>query len=408
MTGSRCRAGKNGFRGNKKERAMEAASTRRHMFPATRPDRQPSPWWYYGRALYVSRRDYFKIYCALMATLGIPMVFVALHYDWKFMKVAALGAGTVSLFYLGYSLLVGIYRMYGHPGRRYIERLLQEAGATDAAVVADLHIGTYRHSYILADVLPEAVIHSIDCWGVPGEPAEIAIRDVRDLECPPTHHPRIHADRADDYALPLPDASCDTVVLGFGTHEIPDDGPLDKVFAEAKRVLKPGGKVLMFEHGVDFHNVIIFGPVIGHVVPRYEWAEKFTTHFADVGYARASQAVDLFWGTRGETTGTTSRPLPQKEKRRTIWVWVVVLTFTLLSAGVVDYLPQNQLVPIYLVIAFLGVAWPWIMIGTAILGDCLTRPSIGTTSSRMDFSSETTKKMVEVPPPEARTTNEDR
>ena len=68
------------------------------MYPATRPDRQPSPWWYYGRALYVSRRDYFKIYCALMATLGIPMVFVALYFDVKFMKIAALGAGTVSPF----------------------------------------------------------------------------------------------------------------------------------------------------------------------------------------------------------------------------------------------------------------------------------------------------------------------
>ena len=145
-------------------------------------------------------------------------------------------------------------------------------------------------------------------------------------------------------------------------------------------MLKPGGKVLMFEHGVDFHNVIIFGPVIGHVVPRYEWAEKFTTHFADVGYARASQAVDLFWGTRGETTGTTSGSLPRKENRRTFWVWLVVLTFTLISAGVVDILPPHQLVPIYLVIAFLGLAWPWIMIGIAILGDCLTRPSVSTAS----------------------------
>src|SRR4051812_48712745 len=140
---------------------MESTTRRRwHAYPGTDPARRPTPWWYYGRALYVSRRDYFLIYCALMLTLGVPLVFLALYLDWQFAKVAALGAGTVSLFYLGYSLL-GMYRMYGHPGRRYIRRLLQEGGAADAAVVADVHIGTYRHSYLLADLLPGAVIHSI-------------------------------------------------------------------------------------------------------------------------------------------------------------------------------------------------------------------------------------------------------
>ncbi|MED5447980.1 MAG: class I SAM-dependent methyltransferase [Planctomycetota bacterium] len=355
---------------------MSSTSTRTHMYPATRPDRQPSPWWYYGRALYVSRRDYFKIYCVLMATLGIPMVFVALKFNLKFVKIAALGAGTVSLFYLGYSLIVGMYRMYGHPGKRYIHQLLQESETTEATVVADVHIGTYRHSYILADLLPGAVIHSVDCWGVPGEPHEIAIRDVRDLECAPTHHPRIHPAQTDTYTLPLPDESCDVVVLGFGTHEIPDDGPLERIFTEARRVLKPGGKALMFEHGVDFHNVIIYGPVISHVIPRYEWSEKFLAHFCDIGYARAPQAVDLFWGTRGETVGSTSQALPQEENRRTARVFVVIGAFTLISLGVVAYLPEKLLVNIYLGIAIMGVAWPWLMIGIAILGDRSTRTKV--------------------------------
>jgi SAM-dependent methyltransferase len=243
------------------------AKRRWHAYPRTVAERRPTAWWYYGRALYVSRRDYFKIYWALMFALGFPMVFLALYFDLTFFKVAALGAGTVSLFYLGYSLL-GMYRMYGHPGKRYVQRLLQEADATQASVVADLHIGTYRHTHLLADALPNATIHSVDCWGQEGDPHEIAIRDVRDLEVPPTHHPRLQTHTATQYTLPLADASCDLVVLGFGTHEIPDDGPLDRIFAETRRVLKTGGKVAMFEHGNDFHNVIIFGPVIGHVVTR--------------------------------------------------------------------------------------------------------------------------------------------
>jgi len=355
---------------------------RRHAYPRIAPAQRPTPWWYYGRALYVSRRDYFKIYCALMIALGVPLVFFGLYLDSQFAKVAALGAGTVSLFYLGYSLL-GMYRIYGHPGRQYVRRLLEESGAADAAVVADLHIGTYRHSHVLADLLPQAVIHSIDCWGAEGDSNEIAIRDVRDLEPPPSHNPRIRSHRARDYALPLRDASCDAVVFGFGTHEVPDDGPLDKLFEEARRVLKPGGKALMFEHGNDFHNVIIFGPVIGHVVTRERWMEKFKAHFAEVGYTRSSQAVDLFRGTKAEPIGTVSLPLRHtKGRRANVWIWVVIATFTLLSLGVVSILPESQLVPIYLGIAFLGIAWPWMMIGLALAGDRLTAPGVEVSQRR--------------------------
>ena len=114
---------------------MATAARRFHCYPRTESTRRPTPWWYYGRALYVSRRDYFKIYCALMA----------LYLDLKFWQGAALGAGTVSLFYLGYSIFA-MYRMYGHPARSYLRRLLDEGNVSGPAVVADLHIGTYRHS----------------------------------------------------------------------------------------------------------------------------------------------------------------------------------------------------------------------------------------------------------------------
>jgi ubiquinone/menaquinone biosynthesis C-methylase UbiE len=179
-----------------------------------------------------------------------------------------------------------------------MQRLLEMGGVQGPVVLADLHIGTYRHAYALADLLPEATIHTVDCWNVKGPPAEAAIQDVRDLEPAPTHHPRIKPLKADEFALPLPDASCDVVVFGFGTHEIPRDGPLQKVLQEARRILKPGGRVLMFEHGYDFHNYLIFGPVIHHVTTRQEWLALLQQHFSDVQHARTSHAVDLFAGLR--------------------------------------------------------------------------------------------------------------
>jgi SAM-dependent methyltransferase len=164
--------------------------------------------------------------------------------------------------------------------------------------VADLHIGTYRHAYELADVLPEASIHTIDCWD-PNDPSpEEAVREVRGLEPPPQGNLRIHASHADEFVVPLSDDSCDVVVFGFGTHEIPAGAPREKLFAEARRVLRAKGRVLLFEHGYDLHNFLIFGPVIDHVTRLAAWLDIMQRYFVDVRYERSSHAVDLIAATK--------------------------------------------------------------------------------------------------------------
>jgi ubiquinone/menaquinone biosynthesis C-methylase UbiE len=50
---------------------------------------------------------------------------------------------------------------------------------------------------------------------------------------------------ADAQALPFPDESFDTVVMTLSLCTIPDDR---KAVAEASRVLRPGGRLLLFEH----------------------------------------------------------------------------------------------------------------------------------------------------------------
>jgi SAM-dependent methyltransferase len=191
--------------------------------------------------------------------------------------------------------------MYGHPGVNYVRRLMELGGVKGNVTVADLHIGTYRHAFLLSDVLPESKIKSVDCWNVEGESPEEAVADVRDLEVPPRSNPRIETFKADHFNVPLADASCDAGCFGFGTHEIPTGGPREKLFSEAIRILKPGGKVLLFEHGWDAHNYVIFGPVIHHVTKREDWDKFLRERFDDVKYARSSQAVDLFAGTRRQS-----------------------------------------------------------------------------------------------------------
>ena len=267
-----------------------------HWYPASVAGKRPTPWWYWGRAVYVSRRDYWKITKYFLA-VGIPLGAIGALFHVPMAFQAAIVLAAIGLLLLAYSLF-GLYRMYGHPALRYIRRLVDLGGLRGEITVADLHIGTYRHAFLLSDALPEATIQTVDCWNVEGESPEEAVQDVRDLEAPPTSNPRIVPSRADHFTVPLPDASCGAVCFGFGTHEIPAGGAREKLFSEADRVLKSGGKVLLFEHGWDAHNYVIFGPVIHHVTKRQDWDRFLRERFDDVKYARSSQAVDLFAGTR--------------------------------------------------------------------------------------------------------------
>lgn len=341
--------------------------SRFHCYPRTSPERQPSPWWYWGRALYVSRRDYFKIWLALVLCLGVPMVAAGAAAGSRFWLVAAFGVGAVSLAYLAYSLL-GMYRMYGHPARQYLRRLLERAEVFGPLVVADLHIGTYRHAYALAELLPEATVHALDVWDVKGPPAEAAVQDVRELELPPRDHARVRPARAAG-PLPLADGSCDVVSLGFGTHELPL-ARREALMLEARRVLRPGGKLLLFEHGNDFHNIIIFGPVIGHVTRREDWMELLRRHFGGVGYERTSHAVDLFWARKDAPIGSVSAPLPPARGMRSeLKNWGVVSLFAALTVLLAWALEGVALLPILYGMAALGLTWPWLSIGLALLAD---------------------------------------
>ncbi|HEX8834506.1 MAG TPA: methyltransferase domain-containing protein [Abditibacteriaceae bacterium] len=250
------------------------ATQNKVWYPKADPNEQPSTWWYYGRALYVSRLDYRKIFFTFLA-FGIPTALMGVLFHLPAFWYSALAMAGLGVLLLMYSLF-GLYRQYGPPAQNYFARLLKQADVKGDATIADIHIGTYRHSYQIANLLPEATIYSVDCWEEADEP-ELAIADVRSLEPSPTHLPKLKSLKAHDFEIPLETASCDAIVFGFGTHEIPKGRERDKIFAEAMRILKPGGKALMFEHGIDFHNYLIFGPVIHHVTTHNEWMDTMKT-----------------------------------------------------------------------------------------------------------------------------------
>jgi ubiquinone/menaquinone biosynthesis C-methylase UbiE len=55
----------------------------------------------------------------------------------------------------------------------------------------------------------------------------------------------VELQQGDAQALPFPDATFDTIVCTFSLCSIPDDG---KAVAEMKRVLRPGGRLILIDH----------------------------------------------------------------------------------------------------------------------------------------------------------------
>ena len=265
------------------------ASENTLWFPRSTGKQRPSAWWYYGRAIFVSRHDYRRIFLRFIA-VGIPLGLVGLIFNSNWFWRLAFFTGFLGLGLLIVSL-IGLYLQYGHPAKYYFKKLFALEPVPEEATIADIHIGTYRHSYMLNELLPSYKIYSVDCKREAKFSEEIAVREVQDLETSPENK-NIKTIYTGNFYIPLLENSCDVVVFGFGTHEIPEV-ERNRIFGEAKRILKPGGKLFLFEHGIDLLNYFIFGPVIYHVTKRKHWKQLLTRMFEDVKQSRL-YAVNLF------------------------------------------------------------------------------------------------------------------
>ena len=184
-------------------------------------------------------------------------------------SVAALVAATVvagtTLVSLGVSCYVydlsGLYRL----------DWLDATGVESrpGTLMANIHAGFDETTALLRARYPTAEWTVMDFYD-PVHHTEISIRRARRA-----HPPSPDDLRVGTAALPLPDRSLNAVFVILAAHEIRDRDERHRFFAELRRVLAPGGRIVLVEHLRDWRNFLAYTVGFLHFIGRRAWLEAF-------------------------------------------------------------------------------------------------------------------------------------
>lgn len=134
---------------------------------------------------------------------------------------------------------------------------------------ANIHAGFDETTTILRSTFTDIHWQVFDFYD-PAKHTEISIRRARTAHPPSSDTLSINTGH-----IPLADSSLDRVLLMLAAHEIRNHDERVVFFRELKRVLSPGGKVIVTEHLRDLANIAAYSIGAWHFHPRDEWLATF-------------------------------------------------------------------------------------------------------------------------------------
>lgn len=193
-------------------------------------------------------------------------------WSWLFL-VSGLGVLALAI-----SILLTTFIVYDWGQQHEYDRLAELGAVAAANVVIDITCGKLRGSRGLLAHHPQGYYFLIDIYD-PEKMTDLALKRARQLEPPLLTQRRIYRREAPINSLPLPHQWADVIFCDFSLHEIEDSADRQALFAEFARVLKPGGRLLLAEHGRDWPNLLAFGPGALSFFPAATW----TRHIEQAG-----------------------------------------------------------------------------------------------------------------------------
>jgi len=110
----------------------------------------------------------------------------------------------------------------------------------------------------------------------PGEMTEPSIVRVR------RDKRTVDGEKVDFRHLPVPNGTIEAALLLLSAHELRTDAARIALFTELRRVLGPGGRVVVAEHLRDAANFLAFGPGFLHFHTRGTWTRCFARTRFDI------------------------------------------------------------------------------------------------------------------------------
>lgn len=225
-----------------------------------------------------------------MESLRTPFqgIYNIIRFNWHFYALSlavlavllisgsVLGSGFLSLSLLASALillpllssLIISYYIYDRSGLYTLHWLAPMRLAPDATLI-NIHAGFDETSELLQQRFPKAALSVLDFYD-PLKHTEVSIRRARKAY-PPFPGTRVITTSQ----LPFADNSADVVFLIFAAHEIRNEQERLVFFNELRRMLKPGGKIVITEHLRDFPNFMAYTIGFFHFQPLAAWQRAF-------------------------------------------------------------------------------------------------------------------------------------
>jgi SAM-dependent methyltransferase len=213
-------------------------------------------------------------YYAVAAIVVAAAIVAAPHLPYRWMRYTIDGAAAIVALWLIASLVVS-WIVYDRSRLMDWDWVLQALGFTPSAWI-NLHAGHDPASSALQRIFPGAHGRVFDIYDAKEmtEPSIAIARKLADHAVP--------VEAVDYRHLPVSKGTIDAAMLLLSAHELRSDAARSALFTELRRVLGPGGRVVVAEHLRDWANFLAFGPGFLHFHSRRTWLRCFSRHRFDV------------------------------------------------------------------------------------------------------------------------------